>query len=104
MKTFRRKPLTVEATQFDGTFESGAQIVRWALSCGVSIEYHPFLADHFKGDPQVYVAHPDPFLRIPTLEGTMIAKAGDWVIRGTHNEFYPCKPEIFRDTYELIGE
>ena len=39
-------------------------------------------------------------LLIPTLEGTMRADVGDWIIRGVQGEFYPCKPEIFKETYE----
>ena len=39
-------------------------------------------------------------LGIVTLEGTMLAKHGDWIIRGVQGEFYPCKPDIFAATYE----
>lgn len=37
---------------------------------------------------------------IRTLEGTMHAMPGDWIIRGVKGEFYPCKPDIFEATYE----
>ena len=37
---------------------------------------------------------------IHTLEGTMVAKSGEWIIRGIEGEIYPCKPEIFSKTYE----
>ena len=37
---------------------------------------------------------------IKTLEGTMRADIGDWIIRGVKGEFYPCKPDIFAATYE----
>ena len=43
-------------------------------------------------------------LEIDTLEGTMKAKPGDYIIKGVNGEFYPCKPEIFKQTYELVGE
>ena len=39
---------------------------------------------------------------IPTLEGEMKASAGDWIIKGVKGEFYPCKPDIFEATYELV--
>ena len=39
-------------------------------------------------------------LKIFTLEGTMSARVGDWIIRGVKGEYYPCKPEIFEETYE----
>ena len=101
---WRKKPVEIWAIQFDGTPESGAEIVAWALECGAEeVEYHPFLADHFKGDPKVYVAHPDPYMRIKTLEGVMSASRGDWVICGLMGEFYPCKPDIFAAAYEPGG-
>ena len=39
---------------------------------------------------------------IPTLEGEHIATEGDYIIRGVHGEFYPCKPDIFAKTYEVV--
>lgn len=42
----------------------------------------------------------DEKLRIPTLEGKMIASVGDWIIKGVAGEFYPCKPDVFAKTYE----
>ncbi len=100
---FRKRPVEIDAEKFDGTPESGAAIVEWARQFGVEdVEFHPFLADHFKGDLKVYVAHPDPFMRIKTLEGVMTASVGDWIIRGVAGEFYPCKPDIFDATYELV--
>jgi hypothetical protein len=39
-------------------------------------------------------------LDIPTLEGTMRADLGDYVVRGVVGEFYPCKPDVFDQTYE----
>ena len=41
---------------------------------------------------------------INTLEGTMKADIGDWVITGVNGERYPCKPDIFEKTYEKVEE
>lgn len=41
---------------------------------------------------------------VPTLEGSMFAAPGDWIIRGVQGEFYPCKPDIFAATYEPVEE
>ena len=46
----------------------------------------------------------DGSLAIKTLEGTMTAAVGDWVIQGIKGELYPCKPDIFEATYERAGE
>lgn len=40
-----------------------------------------------------------PDLLIPTLEGEMAAREGDYIIKGVQGEFYPCKPAIFEATY-----
>ena len=42
----------------------------------------------------------DEYILIRTLEGVMKAKVGDYIIKGVHGEFYPCKPDTFHDTYE----
>jgi hypothetical protein len=39
-------------------------------------------------------------MKIETLEGTMTANPGDWIITGVNGEQYPCKPDIFEKTYE----
>lgn len=46
----------------------------------------------------------DKAIDIPTLEGTMHASVGDWIITGVNGEQYPCKPDIFEKTYDLIEE
>ena len=43
------------------------------------------------------------YIEIDTLEGTMRANLGDIIIKGVQGEFYPCKPDIFEQTYEKVG-
>lgn len=45
-----------------------------------------------------------PCATIITLEGAMNAGYADYIIRGVHGEIYPCKPDIFRTTYEEVDE
>jgi len=44
----------------------------------------------------------DEELEIETLEGTMKANKGDWIIKGVKGELYPCKPDVFEMTYEQV--
>lgn len=44
----------------------------------------------------------DKEIDIETLEGTMHADVGDYIITGVKGEQYPCKPDIFEQTYELV--
>jgi hypothetical protein len=46
----------------------------------------------------------DAGIDIPTLEGIIHASPGDYIIKGIQNEFYPCKPDIFHQTYELVED
>lgn len=83
MTKFRKKPVVIEAVQItNSTFDAP----------------HPN-DEHVPGviyDPRRKIA----FIR--TLEGTMQANLGDWIIKGVKGEFYPCKPDIFEATYEPV--
>lgn len=46
----------------------------------------------------------DIFVEIETLEGTVVAKEGDWVVKGVEGEYYPCRNSIFLETYEEVVE
>lgn len=57
----------------------------------------------FRKKPVVIEAYQtDKEMDIHTLEGTMHADVGDWIITGVHGEQYPCKPDIFEKTYEFV--
>lgn len=46
----------------------------------------------------------DNSLKIDTLEGEMTCSLGDYLIKGLKGEYYPCKPDIFEKSYEIVGE
>jgi hypothetical protein len=83
---YRKKPVVIEAVQWTGPNLN--ELRNWItgsnLPTGVNSAY---------GD----------FLHIETLEGCMEASLGDYIIKGIKGEFYPCKPDIFAATYELVG-
>lgn len=79
MATFTKKPIAVEALQWDGT-EAGAHLIQQTFKCTVDV-WHDFMY-------------------IITLEGKMRTIKGDWVIKGVRGEVYPCKRDIFEQTYE----
>ena len=84
MPMFRKKPVVIEARQFDGLNEN--DILDWI------------------DDGNAYFIPRGQFtgaaLIIPTLEGDHRADVGDWIIRGVKGEYYPCKPDIFTATYD----
>jgi hypothetical protein len=81
---FRKKPVEIEAIQFDGSKASYLAIEQWA------------------GHKAIMLGE-DWNVEIATLEGTMTARPGDWIIKGVKGEFYPCKPDIFIATYEAAA-
>lgn len=101
---FRKRPVEVEARQWDGTATGATPIIDWILSTGERCARYasPQPATTLRGEV-VREAVP-ALIAIDTLEGTMHATAGDWIIRGLQGEFYPCKPDIFAATYEEVTD
>lgn len=89
VQKFRKKPVVIEALQWTG--ENIEEIKDFA---GGGAVIHKI----FEG------TGPEYFLQIITLEGVMEASHGDFIIKGVNGEFYPCKPDIFEKTYELVNE
>jgi hypothetical protein len=89
MPKFRKRPVEIEAVQFDGSSTCKAAIRRW-------MEGFEFVT------ATVQTRDLSDFV-IQTPEGDMYASPGDWIIRGVQGEFYPCKPDIFEATYEPVG-
>ena len=85
-QSFRKRPVVIEAVQYDG--ENGEWAARW---CGGRER-----SEAKRSDPTDVAC----WIDIPTLEGVKRANRGDWVIKGVQGEFYPCKPDIFEATYE----
>lgn len=84
---YRKKPVVIEAFRFSmDSFQ----------------ELHELLSEFMK-DADVDINYlNDGKIYIETLEGVMTAREGDWIIKGINGEFYPCKPDIFEKTYELV--
>lgn len=87
MKQYRKKPVTIEAVQFDGLNPT---------------EIKDFVGEKCKVEiSDNEVTPPVARIVIHTLEGDMEVSKGDYVIKGVQGEFYPCKPDIFEQTYEF---
>ena len=82
---YRKKPVVIEAIQFDGTVKGRDEIIEKLGFVGSEC----YQQSCFR-------------LAIQTLEGSMSAYKGDWVIKGIKGELYPCKPDIFEMTYEVV--
>ena len=84
---YRKKPVVIEAFKFDGDFMDSTgnyYVPEWILDTDYCFE---------EGE-----------LYIKTLEGWMHVSVGDYIIQGVQGEVYPCKPDIFADTYEEVQE
>lgn len=81
---YRKKPIEVEAFRF----MIDSKVPDWFSNGMVS---------------DMIVPHMNGACDIKTLEGTMRADFGDYIIQGVNGEIYPCKPDIFEKTYEVVG-
>ena len=92
----RKKPVEIEAMYFDGTANSAKAIFTWISNNTKTHGPH----DAVRAD--IETLNGVATLYIDTLEGTMEAPSGWWIIRGVKGEFYPCRDDIFKQTYDII--
>ncbi|MDF9798667.1 hypothetical protein OKW21_003930 [Catalinimonas alkaloidigena] len=85
---YRKKPVTIDAIQWNETDTQYKGVKAWCESFGDRFEDHFITDDGFK---------------VNTLEGSSYSiSPGDYIIRGVKGEYYPCKADIFAETYEAI--
>lgn len=97
MAKYRKKPVVVEAIQYKVVKEIACKYdVHKETN---SMEIAVFMGERVQ---HVHFDERGEYIEIPTLEGTMRARVGDYIIKGANGEFYPCKPDIFEKTYELV--
>lgn len=83
---YRKKPIVIEAMQWDGKTETGEAIIAWTnKAAGWDCHWDDISMRE---------------LTVDTLEGTVEVSHGSWIIKGIQGEFYPCRDDIFRATYD----
>lgn len=95
---YRKKPVVIEAIQWNG--QNHREMFDFLTNYEKTNEYMSASGENF------YIDHEKVSggLIIKTLEGEHIAAIGDYIIKGVKGEFYPCKPDIFEQTYEKVGK
>ena len=89
---YRKKPVVIQAIQWDGTATGIAAIERQFPGIN-TVARNGYQEGHPRENEVTR-------WEIGTLEGRHIVSPGDYVIRGVKGEFYPCKPDIFVATYD----
>lgn len=84
-RKFRKRPVVIEAIFYEDTYDGETAVLRFCASRATYYTSHKSMV-------------------IDTLEGRFTASPGDWIIKGVKGEFYPCKPDIFEQTYEPVEE
>ena len=90
MSQFRKKPVVIEAIQYNGNNGNELRIF------SNNAVYESPICEPSEDNPT------GSYVQIKTLEGIMIGNVNDWIVRGVNGEFYPCKPDIFEKTYEPV--
>jgi hypothetical protein len=83
---YTKKPVQIQALQWNGTEERFREIQELAKDSGRLINRNQGTG-----------------IEIPTMEGVMTANLEDYIIKGVEGEVYPCKPKIFKATYDITG-
>jgi hypothetical protein len=87
---YRKKPVVIDAIQWTGF---NPDEIKEFVGKKCDIEYYD--AAYEAGVMGILAT-----ITIHTLEGNMRADKGDYIIKGVKGEFYPCKPDVFEQTYE----
>lgn len=87
----RKKPVTIECFKWTGGPDQ-TEDPEWAVEA-IKRGNMYFISD-MSGEVHMI---------IKTLEGKIVADRGDYIIKGVHGELYPCKPDIFAETYDIVG-
>ena len=89
----RKKPVEVETILWDGM-----NLLEVKNFVGEKLQY-----DIYDLAWEVGMGVPKVTMQIDTLEGSMQVSKGDYIIKGVNGEFYPCKPDIFHKTYDILN-
>lgn len=86
---YRKKPIVIDAFKWTGGYDQPEDPI--------------WIVEAIKEGTVKVINYPDgKVMEIHTLEGVMRTEPGDYVIRGVKGEIYPCKPDIFEETYEMV--
>lgn len=89
VRQYRKKPAVIEAIRLNNDQMEAIKIAKW---CG----------GYVSSDSDADGKNMTHYVAVKTLEGTMLGSPGDYIIKGVKSEFYPCKPDIFEQTYEAV--
>ena len=96
IRQYRKKPVIVEAVQIHNL--NTPCVVQWIGEDKAKMNLESDEAWKLGKAPPIFS------ITIHTLEGDMKAMSGDYIIKGVNGEFYPCKPDIFEKTYEVVEQ
>lgn len=97
---YRKKPVVIEAVEFKGISPKDLAITGVTVNEPIFDDKPQWLIKALWSDTISILGNQD--LVIKTLEGNMVAKRGDFIIRGVEGEIYACAPSIFEQTYEEV--
>jgi hypothetical protein len=95
MPFFRKKPVVIEARQIPAPIGESEDVM-------IYLELCDDLAKWCGGISFMLASESDPHMIIETMDGDMKASPLDYIIKGVNGEFYPCKPDIFEKTYDVV--
>jgi hypothetical protein len=99
----RKKPIDIRFMVWPGGAANATPVIDWILAEGGTARYHEETVRPYNGAAPMGPVTTPEHIAIDTLEGVMQATPGDVIIRGIEGEFYPCKPGIFKNSYDILS-
>ena len=96
---YKKKPIVIEAVQLQ--LNNILEVERFIENKEIIVGSSNMCQDKFEDYKNLVVKEGR---KIKTLEGEVVASVGDYIIKGIQGEVYPCKPDIFKATYEKVSD
>ena len=101
MAEYRKKPIIVDAEQF----LLGEKLINRVVPVCLTLDEERIICPYTQDIVNFGIRTPyNVGFGVETLEGWIRVVHGDWIITGVRGEKYPCKPDIFEETYELVED
>lgn len=100
MPRYRKRPVDIECWQFMGSLDGAPEWLKAAVAAGTA----RVVADGSSLGQARSAAEVGQMIVLETPEGGLSAKSGAWIAKGVRGELYPIQDDIFRETYEQVGD
>lgn len=100
MPNYRKRPITIEAVQFTGVDPDGGPDGEHLTKFASDVP--EWLVEAMEDQTVVPSGLYADTLDVKVMTGTLVAKPGDWILKGIEDEIYVCPDSIFAASYDEV--